>query len=299
MRCTLGTVGTVAAALLVATAFWPEATRAPLPARGVAQENAGNSRPLVSVATLPADTDKGRAQVEARLKKRLEHLKLEDMPLEDVIEFFSEQTGLDILVDNPALADEGVHLDTPVTLKLKRSPVEAGLALKLILEPLQLGYKFRDNVVVISTTQKLGELLEIRVYNVRDLLVGGPDEKGVNQAAVKLNQAGHASIPSLLPVAAAQIGQGFGGGSGKAAAVGAGKPQDAAFVGVVVGNVDPETWNEVGGPGSASVYNGLLVVRQTEEVHSKIVELLELMRQSLREGTPSRKGVVGNERPAN
>jgi hypothetical protein len=298
MRCTLGTIGTVAAALLIATAFWPETAQSPLPSRGVAHEGVDSPR-NENGAVAASNTPSGRAEVEAKLKKRLDHVSMDQVELHSATEFFGEQTGLDILIDKPALADEGIKFDSPVTLKIERTAVEAGLALKLILEPLQLGYTIRDNIVVISTAQKLADLLEIRVYNVRDLLVGGADEKLVSQAAVKSGRAGLASIPSLLPVAAAQIGQGFGGGANKGSDAQTGSSQDAAFVEVVVDNVEPETWNEVGGSGSASVYNGLLVVRQTDAVHAKIVELLELMRQSLREGVPTRKAVVGRERPAN
>jgi hypothetical protein len=302
MRCTMGTVAALAATLLVATAFWPDTQQTPLRSRIVAQEGDTGVQPEKESGAVPK-IYKGRLESEAKLKKRLDQVTFLDMPLHQAIEFFSGETGLDILLDKPALSDEGIEFDQPVTLKITRTPIEAGLALKLILEPLQLGYLFRENLVMISTQAKLAGQTEIRVYNVRDLLVGVSDEKVVSAVAKPGSRNGLASVPSILPIVAAQIGQGFGDANpAETAPTSEGKKgstlrtQAATLAEVLISNVEPESWGEIGGPGSVSEYNGLLVVNQTEAVHAKIEVVLELMRQSLRE--TKGKSDAGNQRRA-
>jgi len=47
---------------------------------------------------------------------------------------------------------------------------------------------------------------------------------------------------------------------------------------IITITVDPERWDEVGGPGSIGEYNGLIVICQVERTHQKIENLLEMLR---------------------
>jgi hypothetical protein len=49
---------------------------------------------------------------------------------------------------------------------------------------------------------------------------------------------------------------------------------------VIATTVEPETWSDVGGPGTVSIYKDLLVVNQTDPVHRKIDELLRMLRDA-------------------
>ena len=92
-----------------------------------------------------------------------------DLPLEDCITFLKEYHNINIWLDKATLADEGVALDQPITLKL--AGVTMRSVLKLLLEPLQLTYVIEDEVMKITTSAKAGEKLTTRVYPVGDLVI--------------------------------------------------------------------------------------------------------------------------------
>jgi uncharacterized membrane protein YgcG len=92
-----------------------------------------------------------------------------DLPLEDAITFLKEYHNINIYIDKATLADEGVALDQPVTLKL--AGVTLRSVLKLLLEPVQLTYVIEDEVMKITTSAKAGEKLQTRVYPVGDLVI--------------------------------------------------------------------------------------------------------------------------------
>ncbi|MGE5192841.1 MAG: hypothetical protein ACM3U2_10085 [Deltaproteobacteria bacterium] len=114
-----------------------------------------------------------------------------DLPLEDCITFLKEYHNINIWVDKATLADEGVALDQPITLKL--AGVSMRSVLKLLLEPVQLTYVIEDEVMKITTSAKAGEKLTTRVYPVGDLVV---------------------------PIINAQMLSRFGGGGGAAGGIG-------------------------------------------------------------------------------
>ena len=90
-----------------------------------------------------------------------------DLPLEECINHLGDQTGLPFWFDKATLTDEGVALDQPVTLKLKKCRVEA--VLNLLLTPVQLASVFENDVLVLTTSAKAGEKLITRTYPVADL----------------------------------------------------------------------------------------------------------------------------------
>ena len=49
---------------------------------------------------------------------------------------------------------------------------------------------------------------------------------------------------------------------------------------IITYNVDVDSWAVVGGPGSISEYNGLIVVTQTAEVHKKVERLFDMLREA-------------------
>ena len=54
-----------------------------------------------------------------------------------------------------------------------------------------------------------------------------------------------------------------------------------SLIQLITATIQPETWEDVGGPGSVAPFetNLSLVIRQTEEVHEEIVDLLEQLRR--------------------
>ena len=57
-----------------------------------------------------------------------------------------------------------------------------------------------------------------------------------------------------------------------------------ALVEILIATVDPESWEELSGPGSLDVRNGTLVVAQARVVHDKIESLLRALRATRKTG---------------
>jgi hypothetical protein len=116
-------------------------------------------------------------------------------PFEDAIKFIADQHGINIVIDQKTLEDEGIDTAEPLTLKLDGISLRS--VLKLLLEPLQLTYIIEDEVMKITTATNAGSKLSTRVYYVGDLVI------------------------PIVTVQAGGIGQGFGGAGGFGGANGA------------------------------------------------------------------------------
>jgi hypothetical protein len=92
-----------------------------------------------------------------------------DTPLRDALSYLKDYHDIQIWPNEQALTDEGVAIDTPVTLSL--SGVTLRSALKLLLEPLQLRYVIEDEVMKITTAAEAVNERQIRVYPVGDLVI--------------------------------------------------------------------------------------------------------------------------------
>lgn len=134
----------------------------------------------------------------------------------------------------------------------------ARTALELVLEQVsdELGYTVRDGIIYV--TQKYDND-EIQVYNVRDLLKGFR----IPQAAPRM--PGGEGMPGAGMTMGAD-GAGWMGGSGRAASATVGE----ALVRVIESTVFPETWSSAGGSGSLAEFNGLLVVKQSQTLPTRV-----------------------------
>jgi hypothetical protein len=93
-------------------------------------------------------------------------------PLRDVVEFISQQHGIPIILDRPALEAEGLTGDEEIMLVL--SGIKLKSALKLMLENVggtPLTYVIEDEVMKITTQTDADEKLQTRVYPVADLVI--------------------------------------------------------------------------------------------------------------------------------
>ncbi|HEX3655493.1 MAG TPA: hypothetical protein VHV55_06800 [Pirellulales bacterium] len=97
-----------------------------------------------------------------------------EAPLTDVIDFLKKRHKIEIQLDNKALEESGVALDTQITRNVKGISLRS--ALRLILRDLELAYVIRDDVLLITTQSNAETILMTRVYQVADLL-GTPDDE--------------------------------------------------------------------------------------------------------------------------
>jgi hypothetical protein len=102
-------------------------------------------------------------------------LEFVETPLSDAIDYLKDFHHIDIELDDKALEEAGIGTDTPVTRELK--DLTLGSSLRLLLEPLEATYVVRDGVLLITTPGALDKMIELRVYNVGDLVPPDGDQE--------------------------------------------------------------------------------------------------------------------------
>jgi len=95
----------------------------------------------------------------------------EDRPLADALKTISEMTGLIILIDEPSIAEEGLRSDQPISLDLRGNRIKLKNVLKNMLEPLNLTYVVKNEVVKIQSRRFMQQEMYSKTYSVRDLVI--------------------------------------------------------------------------------------------------------------------------------
>ncbi len=259
-----------------------------------------------------------RPETELQILKRLEEpvsLSLDrPMPLEQVLKLLEGQTGVGFFVDWPALREVDVTSDELVSVSIMKE-IQLKSVLNLILESKNLSYVVKDEMLKITSATKAKGELYSRPYYVGDLIMGIPNFNGQNpndlnsamdramrtarsarngspilasNTAVDQNMIAEASNKGLLAqvgtgqnMAGAGFGQaGFGGQPGMGgtnSGTGGGEADFSELMDLIEAVVSPDSWDE--GDMMEYMPNLSLVVRQTEEVHAEIVDLLAQLRK--------------------
>jgi hypothetical protein len=134
---------------------------------------AGNRPILVSADESPA------ALREAAIRRALEtnvSLTVEQQPLNEVVADVARQIDVPLFFDRATLADERVAIDSPVTFSVQG--ISACAALKLILDPLQLTWLIRHEVLFVTTLARAGEFSDTHVYDIADIVPTYPTKTG-------------------------------------------------------------------------------------------------------------------------
>jgi hypothetical protein len=122
----------------------------------------------VSLAQERQSLSTGRDDKAIQCMKREFDWKMEQVPLTDVAETVGKWCGINVWVDVKALEEVGVGTDTPLTFHGKRVPLD--VALKRMLEPIELTWTVMDGLIIFTTPEVVETHLSTRIYNVRDLL---------------------------------------------------------------------------------------------------------------------------------
>jgi general secretion pathway protein D len=234
-------------------------------------------------------------------------------PLAEVIEELGKQAGVPIHIDMAGLEQEAVSTDTAVTLSIDQ-PISLKSALRLTLDPLNLDFTIRDEVLKITSPRMVqGEFYSL-TYPVADLVIQvpnfssdglgitgalregysrvnlrnslsvqtGPPPAGINAAAGGDGSVNGGNLAQFQPLGGNASASGsmptipFGASSG-----GGAQADFASLINLIQQTVAPTTWNTVGGQGAIQPFdtNLSLVVSQTQEVHEEIVDLLDQLRR--------------------
>ena len=183
----------------------------------------------------------------------------ENVPLKDAIKQLAKSAGRNIVLESSGLEDESLTERVPITLSV--DDVKLSSALKLMLDPLNLGYRIEESdVIVVTSQQRLKGQPIVVTYSVADLSVPIP-KRVVVKLAVDRSMAGDQSKPSdtakSMPL------------------------QIHDLVDLITSTCQPNSWEEVGGNGRIKANDSTLslVVRQTRDVHEEIRDLLGQMRR--------------------
>jgi beta-lactamase regulating signal transducer with metallopeptidase domain len=202
--------------------------------------------------------------VQKRLDRVLPEVTFDGVGLSDVIDFMRDVSGAKIFVNWKSLEAAKIDRNAPVTVRLRN--VQLFKALNIILDAAagggreKLGYTIDDGVLTISTADDLGKNVQVRVYDVRDLLVIPPDY-----------------IPS-------QLAGGLSGPTTRPTTAPAGPTREElvkSLQAMIEDTVAPETWKDHGGNVAAlRELQGQLIITQTPENQIEIMRILDQLRES-------------------
>ncbi|HET6325560.1 MAG TPA: hypothetical protein VFG04_12855 [Planctomycetaceae bacterium] len=309
MRLSLGSVGTLTIALLVAFAFWPEnrAVRGPEPvvaqdkpkARDAKssttaspQKKASNepratdthaAQSLRPIVREPAPLDRplssdvvyrsiNEARIAAALKSQVD-FEIKPQSFKDALDFIASHYQISILIDQKAFDD--ANIDTSVEVTFNAS----GIALRDMLQwlfsemPSPIRYEFRNGVLLISTYDKIRDDQMTVVYDCRDLIPLGAqdpaDESTPSSGGGGFFQIAPSSAPN--PGTAAPASQASQGPNHRMRAA---ARKAAKLISALKAAMTPEDFDGGGDIRPILYFQGLIVARQNSFDQRNIRRLL-------------------------
>jgi type II secretory pathway component GspD/PulD (secretin)/tetratricopeptide (TPR) repeat protein len=240
-------------------------------------------------------------EIYRRLDGPITSLDFKDTPLRQVLDDLQGWTGINIVPDEPALNENGISLDRPVTMKLEGVALKS--ALNLLLHQVHLTYVVKDEVINVTTEEHARGKLTTRIHPVLDLVMpvenaptGGSNflktalQQSMGEMSnVKLNGVspylGQNSLGGASPVsqnqsmASASATSPFGGVS-----VTKENPKgtlEDVLIKLITNTIAPQSWASVGGQGTIDFYplGMALVINQTPDIQEQVAELLAALRR--------------------
>ncbi len=196
-----------------------------------------------------------------------------EVSFEYVIDWLKEQGDVSIVVNWNALSMVAVEPESVATLALSRASVAEVLneVIDQLSESGELRYRGKGNIIRISTEEDFNRKLELRVYDVTDILVEISDFFDAPEIDLEQQQQSGGQSQQGTPV--------FSGGSGSDERDDEGgeelRERMEELVTLIVESIEPLSWDDVGGKGTLRFYNRVLVVRNSIEVHEQIAGFFE------------------------
>lgn len=197
----------------------------------------------------------------------------QDTPLSEVFDDLRVKSGLNIVPNWQSLMAAGIEQDKPISLQLHN--VTFKRALKAILSSLSsagfyattVSYAVEDGVIVIATSESLDAELDMHIYEISDLLMAIRDNRGGPQF-----EAGGLDIATGSSSSGKSVS--------KASTVDVTKLQGELITDILdfIKRVEPDSWQDGGGSGTASILGTKLLIYQTAAIHVKIREMLKQIR---------------------
>jgi len=215
--------------------------------------------------------------VHREMAKVTPEITMDEMSLENAIDFLREMSGLSIHVKWGVLENAGIPRDAPVTVHLSNVTFEK--ALRTILDDVgglnPLGYIVDGGVITISTRADLSgtAYATTRVHDIRDLIFRVPIFQG--QPMNLQTSTGNAAGGGAIGFGNVGVGNQVGNNQGATR-------QDVInnIITLIEETIDPDSWRPAGQIGSIRELHGQLVITQTAENQRRIAKLINQLRES-------------------
>jgi type II secretory pathway component GspD/PulD (secretin) len=243
-------------------------------------------------------------EIEGSLNKPIT-MSFDNKPLKDVIDELRDLTGVNIVTDTPALDEDGVSADRPISIKLENISMKS--ALNVLLHQVHLTYVIKDECLQITTEKHARGKLVQKTYPVADLIIP-VDNYIVAPAANLMNVIGQQQQNNLNNngVTPMQPRNGLQGGATVGSTSDSGSQNQPSGDGHVPANlkastrapgqtdtmhdlliklitstIEPKSWSDVGGPATIDYFplGMALVISQTPGVQEEVAQLLDALRQ--------------------
>ncbi|MBL8798595.1 MAG: hypothetical protein JNM56_32160 [Planctomycetia bacterium] len=243
-------------------------------------------------------------EIEGSLNKPIT-MSFDNKPLKDVIDELRDLTGVNIVTDQPALDEDGVSADRPISIKLENISMKS--ALNVLLHQVHLTYVIKDECLQITTEKHAHGKLVQKTYPVADLIIP-VDNYIVAPAANLMNVIGQQNHNNVSNgVTAMQPRNGLNGGTtvgsmgdngsqNQPSGDGHVKPENLKastrapgqtdtmhdlLIKLITSTIAPKSWSDVGGPATIDYFplGMALVISQTPGVQEEVAQLLDALRQ--------------------
>ena len=231
---------------------------------------------LVSFATAqiaeprdaPAAPNARPVSTAQRLHARVPEITFTDVPLEQVMEWVTEQFEVNVAIRWQALEEVGVERDKPISLRARN--LRLSQILWLIMNEaggpdVKLAYRLSNGVFLFSTHADLSRDMIVRVYDLHDLLLRVPRFRSSARidSAQALNSSGQSSSSGIFDVENQPE-------RGSDNAVAESDQRMRELINAIVLSIEPDSWkvNNTGGQGAIVPIDGRIIVRNSAYVHS-------------------------------
>jgi hypothetical protein len=214
------------------------------------------------------------------LLRCVQRIEWDDAPFEEILDWLRRQAPagakVNVIPKWRALGRAGVNGDTPVTLEMEQ--VSVGAVLEEVLAQMSgadpLTFVGQGNILRITTQSDLRGRLYTRIYDVGEIIAHGRADR---------------VSPRFIAGQQVAVGTAFANIGGTGVRTGAlnigvtmfGEDQEdeedqedvaeeviAELIHMIQTTVEPSTWAVNGGRGTLSVVDGMLVVRNSADVHA-------------------------------
>jgi general secretion pathway protein D len=227
-------------------------------------------------------------QIEKSLGQKVS-LHFHDVALTEVIRHIATVHGINIAMKTRAIETEGLTASQPVSIDV--DGITLSSALNLLLDQAGgLVYSIENETLMITNRLEQETKLELRTYNVADLVIPVGNNNGIpgnatsptSGGAPRLNSGvtgnGLYQVHDELSIGINRDGRSNSSSNTSAAANGA---DFSGLIELLTTTIEPGTWDVDGGSGTIGTNENTLslVIRQTSATHEQVADLLKQLRK--------------------